>query len=437
MSISWPNIRNQRLAQNVVQDVLEAADPIAATEFCLRTTPGTFFKRDYFLAVGKAAVASANALALHYPKFFKKGLVLTTPQHEVPKFPESIEVLIADHPLPTERNLVAADRAQSFVSALSKQDRLFVFLSGGGSALLTLPVPSIAVHDLVNLTERLQRAGCPIDELNCVRKHCEFLKGGQLGSICPAKAVFVNVISDVIGDDVSTVASGPFSPDPSTYAQALDVLMRYSCKCISPAIDAHLLRGASGNVKETPKPGDSQFDRTYQRILLNNNNAIDAAIKSLQEYGLDPAVLRQHTGESCDAAQLIAQSLHYNSAVVLGGEPVVSGIPKNALGGPMQEAVLATALELENANSDWLVIGFATDGIDGPTDAAGAAIDSQSLKLARKRGLNIEHALHTHNSYPLLADLGALIKTGPTGTNINDVLIAVRNSSNTKQQYQV
>lgn len=426
MGTRWPDISEAGLVESLVRSVLASADPGIAAESFLRKVPGTLFKHERLLAIGKAAVPMARAVVDACGMKIRSGLVLTTPGASHQSFPDRIEVLTADHPLPTERNVEAANRVRDFVSSLTGKDRLLAMISGGGSALLTLPASGILLADLSRLSGALMRAGCPIDALNTVRKHCEQLKGGRLGAMCRAHSVVACVISDVIGDSLSTIASGPFAPDPTTSEDAIGVLDRFGCADVAPAITAHLREGSRGGHDETPKPGDLAFDRIFHTISLGNRDAVNAAIKALTQAGFEPSELDPHTGEAREAARLLVAGLKDRGAAVMGGEPVVGGIGSGVSGGPVQEAVLAAALLLEDDPSDWLVMGFATDGRDGPTDAAGAALDRRLLQKARSNGLDLDASLARHDVYPVLREMDALIRTGPTGTNVNDVLVALR-----------
>lgn len=425
MGCRWPDIAEVSLVESTVRSGLDAADPSEATRRFLADLDPDAFPTALF-ALGKAAIRMSAAVTGEHAERLRLGLVLTTPVDAADTFPPSTSVLTADHPLPTARNVAAAEHVRDFVRSLTAKDRLLVLISGGGSALLTLPAGGVSLDDIAGLSGSLMRAGCPIDGLNCVRKHCERLKGGWLGAMCPAHSTSACIISDVIGDSISTIASGPFAPDPTTYADALAILDRYACADIAPAITTHLREGRDGLHPETPKPGHPSLRHTRHTVIMGNRHAVDAACVSLRGTGFDPVTLDPHTGEARDAARRLADALLAHDAVVMGGESVVGGVPEGSVGGPMQEAVVAAALLLEADPSDWLVFGCSTDGRDGPTDAAGAAIDRRSLALARGKGLPLEAALQSHHTHPALEAMNALIRTGATGTNVNDILVALR-----------
>jgi len=426
MNTTWPTVENVELVKKLTGAILAAADPSPAVARFAYTLPSDGAPIS-LLAVGKAAVPMATSALDTLGDRVVRSLVFTTEHLGAKSLSARCEVLVGDHPLATPRNVEGSRRVVEYLRDPSGKDHLLlILLSGGGSALITLPAQGLALEDITRLSSALMRRGCAIDELNCVRKHCELSKGGRLAALSSAMRIKVCLVSDVIGDPLSVIASGPFAPDPTTFDDAMNVLLKFDAVGESESITQYLRTCMEGAHKETPKPGDPLFDRVTHDVVLSNTNAVEAAVDALSELGYSPATLRAHTGEAKDAAKQITLTLGEHDAVVMGGEPIVSGIEDGSVGGPMQEAVLAAALELERDLFDWLVFGLATDGRDGPTDAAGAAIDRRMLRRAREAGVALETSLNSHNTHPVLADMGALIRTGPTGTNINDVLIAIR-----------
>lgn len=412
------------LAQQLLLLIRLSADPRAITSVhcqILEDNPPT-----HLLAIGKAAIPMTHAAQSKLADNLDSSLVISTPIHNKVSFSIGTEIYIADHPLATDRNLLAAQRTLDFVRSLPPDARLLVLLSGGGSALLTLPAPPLSLNDIRTVTEELLRAGCNIHALNAVRKHIEQLKGGQLALISSAADTRVLLVSDVVGDDLSTIASGPFAPDSSTYSDALKVLRELGCIHASEIVTRYLEQGAAGKHEETPKPSDTAFDPVLSLVILSNQNAIHAATGVLESLDFNPYSEHSSTAEASELGIYAAILLDKHDSVVIGGEPVVTGIKPGSSGGPMQEAALAAALTLENRDHDWLVFSFATDGLDGPTSAAGAAITPTDLEQARSHSLPLEKALAEHNTHPLLSQMNCLIETGPTGTNINDVLVIVR-----------
>lgn len=413
------------LAAQLTRTILEAADPGPATaKFCnelIASAPPT-----HLLAIGKAAISMSRSAQRVLGQQLQSSLVLTTPTTHATGLAKDIPLLTADHPLATGRNVQAASRVLEFVRTLPSDAHLVVLLSGGGSALLTLPAPPVTLEDIRNVSDALMRAGCDIRSLNTVRKHIEQLKGGRLAQHVSAERTSVAAVSDVIGDDLSTIASGPFTPDPTTFAEALSVLDRFGCASVSGTITRYLEEGARGKHTETPKPDANELSTVEHRVILSNHHAVNAGAEFLRTKGFHPYQEHGYTGEARTLGKRSAELLKSHDAVVIGGEPIVTGVEQGAQGGPMQEAALAAAVALEKTGHDWLVLALATDGRDGPTDAAGAIIDRDAMQRAHRMGLSVEQALANHDTYPFLARVGALLTTGATGTNINDVLVVLR-----------
>lgn len=434
MDVRWPEVDRIELVRGIVSDVLSASDPRGAVTR-MADSLGDDPAPIALLAVGKAAVAMASAFMGECGSRVSRGLVVTTEHPEASTLARdwagTLDVLVGDHPLATGRNVVCAQRVQRFVSAPEgAAQRMVVLLSGGGSALLTLPAEGIELAELVLVTGALMRAGCPIGELNCVRICCERLKGGRLAALSSAMRLSVYALSDVIGDPLSVIASGPFWFVPSAFGDALNILEKYGCLHVSGFITAFL----RARVAEDHHLAHRSGPVVEHRVLLGNRDAVEGARGALQREGFVPVVLGAHTGEARDGARELVRGMGEHSAVVMGGEPVVSGIGEGAVGGPVQEGVLAAALMLEEESSEWMVVGLTTDGRDGPTDAAGAAVDRGMLQRARGRGVDLEGALQRHDTHGVLREMGALIVTGATGTNVNDVLVGVRGMQGRREE---
>jgi hydroxypyruvate reductase len=412
-----PGVRDAGVLRAVLDAVAGAADPSRVTDaFCRRIDPTKGALR--VLAVGKAGVTMARAAAGVFGDRLSAGLVVGPEAHTVGLALPRWAAMASDHPLPTERSVAAADAVARFVAA--GDERLIVLISGGGSAMTVSPAPGVPLAALRAAADAMMRAGASIDELNAVRKHLDLTKGGGLALAARGRETAVGVLSDVMGDRLDVISSGPFAPDPTTFADAAAVLSRYRV-CI-PDVDTAIAEGLAGHRPETPKPGDARLASVTHEILASNATVARAAAASLRARGLAPEVRLELRGEAREWGGLAAEALRSGvEAIVLGGESVVRGVPPGARGGPVQEAVLTAGLALRDLPG-WLVIGFATDGIDGPTDAAGAALDP--MLLAAVPGA--ASALTGHNSHPALEAAGALIRTGPTGTNLNDVLVAIR-----------
>ena len=419
----------ERKAQAILDAVLQAANPASAVTRELDVHP---VKPTHVFATGKGSIAMARGAIERFGTL--PGVVTCVPEHE-PRDGLASDVLVlpADHPLPTKRNLFAADAVESFALGLREQDALLALISGGGSAHLASPVAGISLEDLRIATNTLLRAGATINELNAVRKHCERLKGGNLARLSHPAAIHCLVISDVIGNRLDTISSGPFAPDETTYSDALRCIERRGMKGIVPAIRDHLKRGARGEIQETPKPGDSCFDRVTAQIIASNRTAVDAAAGEASRLGFPTIHVRhEHTGTASDLGRELAQmAIEYQqehpddpAAIVVGGETTVDVQGATGIGGRNQEVALAAAIGLAGVEGV-TILSFGTDGIDGPTDAAGGVVDGNSVALMQQTGIDPEDALTRHDSHTALAAARCLIKTGPTGTNVNDIALAL------------
>jgi hydroxypyruvate reductase len=312
-------------------------------------------------------------------------------------------------------------------------DVVICLLSGGGSALLPLPVPGVTLDDLQRLTSDLLRCGATINEINAVRKHLSQVQGGQLARLAAPAPVIALILSDVVGSPLDVIASGPTVPDTSTFADALGVLERYGIiEQTPPAIVAHLRRGLSGDVPETPKPGDPVFEHVQTLVIGDNRIAAQAAVQQAAELGLHTLLLSTYVeGEAREVAKVLAglgkeiarygQPLPRPACLIAGGETTVT-IRGQGKGGRNQELALAAAIALDGWD-DVLLLTVATDGGDGPTDAAGAFADGTTVARARVQGLNPAAYLANNDAYNFFQALGDLLITGPTRTNVNDLTL--------------
>lgn len=467
----------EAMASEVVRAVLSAADPSRAVE---RAWPGEEIagKAVRLLVVGKAAVpmarrglellgvgaeawplraaASAPETGMAHGSSLAAALVATTPHEGAGAL--GVETLVADHPLATERNVRAAVRVEAFVGATRADEVLLVLLSGGGSALLTSPVEGLGLEDLRAVTDALLRAGTPIGELNSVRKHCERLKGGRMarlvGSGSDRPRVIVLVVSDVLGDRLDVISSGPLAADPTTYAEALRVIEDRGVAAAVPRVVEHLRRGVRGEIEETPKAGDAALAGVVTRVIAGNQSAVLAARDAVigMGFGRVKVVLRVEGEASVVGAELVREAMAHHvedgiggerdSCVIYGGETTVTVGRAAGLGGRNQELALAAALEMGRSGLiapvephsgrtggthgvEMRVLTLATDGVDGPTDAAGAMVSADTVGVAREHGVDLEGALVRHDSHAALGKLGCLVRTGATGTNVNDVAVAM------------
>ncbi|MFO0833469.1 MAG: DUF4147 domain-containing protein [Phycisphaerales bacterium] len=389
------------------------------------------------LAIGKASVEMAAAASDLLADRAHEGIVTAVPERVSATPGEHWHVFPCDHPLATQRNLGAAayieSRVREFAENHAGRGQLLVLLSGGGSAHLTLPADGISLAEYIELQRRLMLAGATINELNAVRKHAERLKGGRLALLALGLRVRAVVISDVIGDPLDVIASGPLSPDPSTFADAIEVITRRGCRGIAPSVDELLERGVRGQVAETPKPGDSIFDHLDSQIITSNAAAVDAVAAALQARCKVAQRRTGVTGEARDVARELVDAIVAEAkanqvpiCIVWGGEPTVTVGQAKGRGGPSQELALAAAIELERRRiDDARVISFSTDGVDGPTSNAGGIGDAALCRDLRAMGRDPAAMLDAHDSAAALELGRRLIRTGPTGTNVNHVFVAI------------
>ena len=382
------------------------------------------FDNMYLVGFGKASVGMAQAVLDSVA--VTQGVVVTN-DPSATAAADTTEVVAGGHPIPNEGSIQGAKRVMDIVEQCDDQDLLLVVISGGGSALLCYPRVNLA--DLQATTNLLLRSGADINEINTIRKHLSYVKGGQL--IKGAKGVVVSlVISDIVGDPLEFIASGPTSPDSTTFSDAQKVLEKYELwNTIPDAVHKVIEKGVQGAIDETPKPGDRVFDTVYNFIVANNERACTSAVEQAQRLGYNAKVASMSvTGEARHVGKELiktAQSYHRKGetmVVIAGGETTVT-VTGDGRGGRNQELVLGSIETI--AGTDLVVASFATDGIDGNCDAAGALADGFTVERAHKKGLLPQRFLETNNSYEFFAQLHDLFITGPTGTNVMDIQIIV------------
>lgn len=378
------------------------------------------------IAAGKAAAGMAAALEAKAGDALARGLCITKHGHgrSVPRF----EVREAGHPVPDAAGVAAARAAAELLRGAPPQDVVVLLLSGGASALLSWPVEGVTPEDLAHTTDLLLRAGAGIEELNTVRKHLGRLFGGRLAELAAGRAVEVLALSDVAGDRLDVIGSGPCAGDPSSFADALAVLEGRGLSTRVPAsVRAVLEAGARGELPETPEPGDAVFERVHSTVLASNDEARAAAGREAETWGLRALDLGDGLhGEAREEGRRLAAlagSLRGDAGICLvaGGEPTVT-VEGCGLGGRCQELALAAALELEGSPHVQL-LAAGTDGTDGPTEAAGAFVDGGTLARGAKRGVDARERLTRNDSHGFFAAEGGLLRTGPTGTNVRDLVL--------------
>ena len=383
-------------------------------------------ERVFVLSAGKAAGPMARAADELLGNRIAEGLVVTKDDHEAG--PDGFETFYASHPEPDERGVTAARKVEELVQSLETGDLLLALVSGGASALLADPAPPIEIDDLKQLTSDLLKSGADIEEINSVRKHISTLKGGGLAKLAHPATTLALLLSDVVGDATTAIASGPTVPDPTTLQDVQQVLGRYGIEP-SRSIREHLEKA-----HETPKPGDEIFDNVVNVVCGGGRHASEAASKNARELGYEPLILSTLiTGDAAVLGRLYAAVIRETlesgnpvaapCALISGGEATVT-VRGSGTGGPNLEFALSLAVELDGVDG-WAAFATDTDGNDGPTDAAGGLVDGQTARAIRGNGVEPGRALHNNDAYPALEAADALVITGPTGTNVNDLRVAL------------
>ncbi len=374
--------------------------------------------RIFVVGFGKASGQLAFELENILGDIIWGGVVITTSPQETKR----IKILIGDHPIPSKKSVFATKSLLEVVDMAKSDDLVICLISGGGSALLTLPKKGVSIKSLAKMNELLIKSGAEIDEINAVRKHLSQIKGGQLATrIHPARLTSL-IVSDVVGDRLDVIASGPTVPDESTYVDAVETLRKYDLWARVPTDIRNVLEGGcAGNLAETPKSKDSIFERVHNEIILTSKTMLSAAKEKAQKLGYSTVIMDAITGESKTEAlrQIrVIKKLKRPSCLISGGELIVK-VKGAGKGGPNQEFVLACVSEI--ADERIVIVAMDSDGIDGFTNAAGAVADGNSLKQAGKLDLDPKAFLENNDSYNFFNKMGNLIITGKTGTNLNDL----------------
>ncbi|RQW76834.1 MAG: glycerate kinase [Geobacter sp.] len=392
------------------------------------------FHRLLVCGFGKAAILMAEALERALGDLIDSGFIITKYGHGPSANLEKIRLMEAGHPIPDANGVRGAEEVIRLTRSADARTLLVALISGGGSALCVAPAAGIALADKQRTTDLLLRAGADIGELNCVRKHLSCIKGGRLAELLyPATAVAL-LLSDVIGDRLDVIASGPTAPDRTTFADALAVLKNYRLLRAAPRSVVELLtRGKAGEIPETPKEGNPVFHSVTNIIIGSLPTALAAAEKAADRVGLKTEILSaQMAGEAREAGRWLAHKAIAVRAtckdqlplcLLAGGETTVT-VAGAGKGGRNTELALAFAMEIEGCGGITL-LSAGTDGGDGPTDAAGALVDGSTIPLARNLGLDPATFLRDNDSYSFFEKSGGLFKTGPTGTNVMDIQIII------------
>ena len=403
--------------------LFEVAVSIAQPKECLPRfiAKKRFSGRTIVFGAGKASANMAQVVEQNLIGDIE-GLVVTRYNHSVPCM--KIDVFEAGHPVPDRNGMIAASRMIKIASELKEDDTVLCLISGGGSSLLSLPAPGISLEQKQKITSDLLKSGATIHDINSVRMHLSAIKGGRLAIACHPAKIITFAISDVSGDDMGVIASGPTFGDMSTFADAINVLKKY--KITNPKSVIEYLKNAKD---ETPKPGDARLKNVENILIATSKQSLEAASKFAEKSGIKPIIMNDSVeGESREVAKEHAlQALEIqkkiqscsNPIVLLSGGETCVTVKGVGLGGPNTEYMLSLLIELRGQAGIW-ALACDTDGIDGTGDSAGAFIGPESFKIADSLGLNPSNFLEQNDSYTFFSKIGGLVNPGPTLTNVND-----------------
>jgi glycerate 2-kinase len=414
----------RRQALRIFRAALKAADPYQAVLRHPRINPAPY-RHIFVIGAGKASAQMARAMERFLGASITGGLINVKDGHGAKL--RRIQINECGHPIPDQRGVAGARRIAQIASEAGPDDLLVCLISGGASALLPLPAPGISLAEKQKTTQLLLHCGASIHELNCVRKHISRIKGGQLARMAYPAKLLTLILSDVIGDDLDVIGSGPTVPDRSTFADARAIFEKYR---IWKKLPFAVRERFTSPPDETPKPGDKIFEKTQNVVVGSNALAVDAAAAEARQLGYNPLVLSTFLeGEARQVARVHAaiakeiraagRPIKAPACVISGGETTVT-IRGKGLGGRNQEFALAAAIDIAGLR-DVAILSAGTDGTDGPTDATGAVADGETLARAETLGLNASGFLMNNDSYHFFEATGNLIKTGPTGTNVADI----------------
>ncbi len=438
---------NSHILMDIFRAALAAVEPSHAVQRALRVEKNRLhagggeysldgFSRVLVVGAGKAAAGMAMAVEEILGDRISGGVIVVKDGHSGPL--RAISQVEASHPVPDERGVEGTRKVLQFVRSAGGDTLVLCLLSGGGSALLVAPERGITLADKRETTDLLLRAGASINELNAVRKHLSSVKGGRLAETAAPATVLTLILSDVIGDRLDVIASGPTAPDSTTFGNALAVIERYGLEHKIPKqVREHLEQGVQGAIPETVKAGDPCLSKTRNVVIGGNGQALAAAREKAKKLGLEAEIITAALqGEARDAAVRLARTARETKArlkpgerrcLLAGGETTVT-VRGTGKGGRNQELALAFALEIAGTEGITL-LSAGTDGTDGPTDAAGALVDGMTVPKARERGLEPSGFLENNDSYAFFHAFDERrgetihVKTGPTGTNVMDLQI--------------
>jgi glycerate 2-kinase len=437
---------HKEIMEKMFYAALGAVDPYELVKSCRDRILSIYRQNNceklFVVGFGKAACQMTRAVEDFAEDLIEKGILITKYGHSmsqesrIPSKESKIKIYEAGHPLPDGNGLAATKEIIDLAKGLDENSLLLCLISGGGSALFVSPYNDISLDDKKKTTELLLKAGADIGELNAVRKHISTVKGGRLAEIVYPARIISLILSDVIGDKLDVIASGPTTPDKTTFGDALEVIERYNLSNRLPRKVSQVLRdGASGSVRETPKEGNCIFDRVENIIIGSNRKALKAAKTQAELLGFKTEILSSKiSGEAREVGKSIAREAmkakntprtNRDNAIcfISGGETTVT-VRGTGLGGRNMELALSFAIGIEGTGGITL-LSAGTDGTDGPTDAAGAIANSETMKTARAKGLDPIEYLENNDSYNFFKQIDGLLITGPTGTNVMDIQILI------------
>ncbi len=437
-----PNSTVRQPLVSILEAALAAVDPYQAVQAVLQREDNRLlvgahsydlnaYERILVLGAGKAGAPMTQAVETVLGERISGGLVVVKTGHSGPT--QHVELVEARHPMPDAAGFAAGQRMLTLANQAGPQDLVIAVLSGGGSALLEAPAPGLTLADFQAMTAALLACGATINELNCLRKHCSLVKGGQLARAVAPATLITLVLSDVVGSPLDVIASGPTVPDSSTWQDAWAVVTKYNLADQLPAtLVARLRAGLQREIPDTPKADDPLFAQVQTQIVADNRVAAEAALRQAERLGFHTLLLTTYLeGEASVVAKVVAalakeiqsssQPCPPPACLILGGETTVTLTADAGRGGRNQELALAAALALQETQGI-TVVSLATDGSDGPTDSAGGIIDGATVQRGRAAGLDATDHLRRHDAYPYLQATHDLLLTGPTQTNVNDLI---------------
>ncbi len=440
------NIYSSKNINKILMSALESVDPNECVKRFLKINDSSLIikdqevnlqkvKRIYLIGVGKAVLPMASAVSDVMGDLISEGALIAkhTDSSVQSKLNRQIKVLIGSHPIPSENSVKSTGEMLEMLKKTTPDDLVIGLISGGGSALMTYPVEEIGLASLQKITSLLLKCGATIEEMNTIRKHLDLVKGGGLLKyIYPAKSIHL-ILSDVLGDPLSMIASGPTSADPTTYQNCLDIIHKFKIfDQVDEKVLEYLQKGSEGSFEETLKEGNTKLKDHSNFIVGSLSIAAEAARAQAEALGFETRILTTSLrGEArivgSELARQLVELVKTNPSrekplcLIAGGETTVT-VTGNGKGGRNQELALAAAQVLQGVNN-CAFITFATDGEDGPTDAAGGLVTGKTIQSGLDLGLNSQNYLNENNAYEYLEKTRALIRTGPTGTNVNDLVL--------------